>query len=85
MVANCVNPTCNRQFRELSKGRLFLLPPTRGFDSPQLTEKLSDHCYWLCPECDLLYTVTRQGSKVLVTMRDNPGDLAGRLVTVPLQ
>ena len=28
MVAKCANGVCNREFRELSKGRLFLLPPT---------------------------------------------------------
>ena len=25
MIAKCANPACNREFRELSKGRLFLL------------------------------------------------------------
>ncbi len=25
MVAKCANPACNREFQELSKGRLFLI------------------------------------------------------------
>ena len=73
MVAKCANPACNRLFRELSKGRLFLLPPTP--DSSYWTwsaGKLSDHCYWLCPECDATYTITRFGSEVVVSVHD-PG------------
>ena len=33
MVARCFIPTCNCEFRELSKGRLFVLPPNRDFSS----------------------------------------------------
>ena len=46
MVSRCCNPACNCVFRELSKGRLFLLPPAH-FHSDSI--KLSDYCYWLCP------------------------------------
>ena len=73
MVAKCANTTCNRLFRELSKGRLFLLPPTP--DSSDWTSsagKLSDHCYWLCPECAATHTITRRESEVVVSVRD-PG------------
>lgn len=68
MVAQCANPECNRQFRQLSKGRLFLLPPSP--DSTELmwrTNKLTDHCYWLCPECSKQYTIERVDSGVLVS------------------
>ena len=72
MVATCSNPACNSLFRELSKGRLFLLPPTH--DSSEWWRwsvgKLSDHCYWLCPACDAKHTITRCGSKVVVSMRE---------------
>jgi len=74
MVAQCANPACNRLFRELSKGRLFLLPPITG-DSSYWTwsaGKLADHCYWLCPECDPTHTITRIESGVVVSVRD-PG------------
>ena len=66
MVAKCANPACNREFRDLSKGRLFLLPPTHFYSDSM---KLSDYCYWLCPHCDATYTITRCGSEVLVGER----------------
>ena len=73
MVAKCVNVACDREFRELSKGRLFLLPPT---EMPFLSwgrGNLSDYCFWLCPECDATYTVTRGEAGVVVSRRDpNP-------------
>jgi hypothetical protein len=53
MVATCASGSCNREFRELSKGRLFLLPPTGMLGG----EKLSDYCYWLCPDCSSVYTL----------------------------
>jgi hypothetical protein len=73
MVARCANPACHREFRELSKGRLFLLPPTR--DSADWTwsaGKLSDYCFWLCPGCDATHTVVRRDSEVVVSVR-GPG------------
>ncbi len=73
MIAKCANPACNREFRELSKGRLFLLPPTQ--DASHWTwraGKLADHCYWLCPECDVTHTITRTESEVVVSVRE-PG------------
>jgi hypothetical protein len=73
MVAQCANPTCHREFRELSKGRLFLLPPTDGSsDWRWSTGKLSDYCYWLCPECDATLTLVRRDSEVVVSVR-GPG------------
>jgi hypothetical protein len=72
MVAQCANPACNREFRELSKGRLFALPPTRH-ESPATwgDRKLSDYCYWLCPECEATHTITRDESEVVVSKRDS--------------
>ena len=73
MVAKCANPACNRLFQDLSKGRLFLLPPTHdSFDWTWSAGKLSDHCYWLCSECDTTHTITRTESEVVVSVRD-PG------------
>ena len=71
MIAKCANPTCNREFRELSKGRLFLLPPNRhAYDDPDgKPMRLIDYCYWLCPECETTNTITRHESQVSVTAR----------------
>ena len=71
MVAQCANPACNREFRQLSKGRLFVLPPTHH-DSPATwrDRKLSDYCYWLCPECAATHEITRDHSEVVVSKRD---------------
>ena len=71
MVANCANPNCNRKFRQLSKGRLFLLPPLDGpADLMWSVQRLSDHCYWLCPECAQTHTISRQGSTIAVSRRE---------------
>lgn len=60
MVAKCSNPDCNCEFQELSKGRLFLLPPSHH------VPRLIDHCYWLCPSCARTYTLRLDGSRVVV-------------------
>jgi hypothetical protein len=71
MVAKCANTTCNRRFRELSKGRLFLLPPTHDCsESIRQVERLSDYCFWLCPECEATHTITRGESGIVVSPRD---------------
>ena len=73
MVAQCANPACHREFRELSKGRLFLLPPTPdSSDWTQSAGRLSDCCYWLCPQCDATHTIVRRDSEVVVSVR-GPG------------
>ena len=69
MLAKCANLACNLEFRELSKGRLFLLPPP-NFSCQHF--KLTDYCYWLCPECDSTHTITRRGPQVVVCRR-GPG------------
>lgn len=67
MVAKCANPECNREFRELSKGRLFLLPPVQTFpESMGRVVRLIEHCYWLCPDCATTHTATREGNAVVV-------------------
>ena len=72
MVAECANPECNREFRELSKGRLFVLPPTHHANPATWgNRKLSNYCYWLCPECEATHTITRYESKVVVSKRDS--------------
>ena len=74
MVAKCANPACNREFRELSKGRLFLLPPAvcDYSGSTARVERLSDYCYWLCPGCDATHMIVRRESEVVVSVR-GPG------------
>lgn len=69
MLAKCANLACNVEFRELSKGRLFLLPPP-NFSCQHF--KLTDYCYWLCPGCDQTHTITRRGPEVVVCRR-GPG------------
>ena len=69
MLAQCANLACNVEFRELSKGRLFLLPPP-NFSCQHF--KLTDYCYWLCPGCDQTHTITRRGPEVMVCRR-GPG------------
>jgi len=68
MVARCANPQCNREFRQLSKGRLFLLPPTQDFlQSLSVVPRLIDHCYWLCPECASTHTMRLEGTRPTVS------------------
>ena len=69
MLAKCANLACNVEFRELSKGRLYLLPPP-NFSSQHF--KLTNYCYWLCPECAATQTITRRGPDVVVCRR-GPG------------
>ncbi len=54
MVAKCVNPYCNRPFRHLDHGRLFVTeyPPT----FPGLHARKREH-FWLCEECSKTMTV----------------------------
>jgi len=66
MVATCANPACNQEFRELSKGKLFLLPPSRPSSEMLGVQRLIDHCYWLCPGCTRSYTVELQDSIPIV-------------------
>lgn len=73
MVAKCANPRCNREFRELSKGRLFLLPPTDESPVAWRVQRLIDHCHWLCPNCASTHTITLEGNRPVV--RKQRGDL----------
>ena len=34
--------------------------------------KLSDYCYWLCPECEATHTIVRRESEVVVS-EQGPG------------
>lgn len=64
MFAKCANPSCSRRFQELSKGRLFVLPPFNDHGV-----RLSDYCYWLCPGCAVKYSITQYESEALFTVR----------------
>jgi len=66
MVARCANPLCCQEFRQLNKGKLFLLPPTRPFSEIRRVRRLIDHCYWLCPDCARSYTIELQDNKPIV-------------------
>ena len=71
MVATCANPKCGNEFRQLSKGRLFLLPPLQDSSSLKWNVgRLADYCYWLCPECSPRYTIEREGTKLTVSRCD---------------
>jgi len=54
MVAKCINPYCNRPFRHVEHGKLFVTeyPPT----FPALHERKREH-FWLCEECSKSMTV----------------------------
>lgn len=68
MVARCANPQCDREFRELSKGRLFLLPPTPEFGEFMVpTSRLIDYCYWLCPQCAVTHNISCHGMTIVVS------------------
>lgn len=70
MVAKCANPACNREFRELSKGRLYLLPPVYEFpESMAKKSRLIDYCYWLCPQCAESHTLTVNGTGPVILER----------------
>ena len=71
MVANCFNPRCGRSFRQLSKGHLFLLPPPGdSVDAMWKVERLTDHCYWLCPECSRDHVIVRVGPKLIISRKE---------------
>ncbi len=72
MVAKCANPHCNCEFRELRKGRLFLLPPvddSTGWRVPRLI----DHCHWLCPSCAITHTITLEENQPVVRQQKANG------------
>jgi hypothetical protein len=66
VIAKCANPPCHREFRELNKGKLFLLPPIYDLPDVRRVERLNDHCYWLCPDCTRAYTIEVEGTTAVV-------------------
>jgi hypothetical protein len=82
MVANCANPACKQEFRELHKGRLFLLPPSHDFAKMWEVPRLIDHCYWLCPDCACSHTIELEENRPTVRslqreLRGAPGSSFG--------
>jgi hypothetical protein len=63
MVATCANPACNLAFTNLSRGRLYLLPPE---NTASLGVSLIDFCYWLCPDCAALFTIVRDAERLQI-------------------
>ena len=55
-VSNCANPQCEKKFKRLGEGKLFVRPANKK-DSPNMPRAL-----WLCSECavqfDLRYDRT---------------------------
>jgi len=74
MVAKCVNPYCNRPFRYLGRGKLFVTeyPPTLAsrFD---LRGRTREH-FWLCEECARTMTVA---------VRREHGGITIRIINLP--
>jgi len=56
MVAKCINPYCNRPFRYLDHGKLFVTeyPPTLA--AGPLHVRKREH-FWLCEDCSRSMTV----------------------------
>jgi hypothetical protein len=71
MVAQCSNPECHCEFRELSKGRLFLLPPTYP-ETIWKVERMIDHCHWLCPACALTHTILLENNQAVIKKSSTP-------------
>ena len=76
MVAQCANPGCQREFPELSQGRLFLLPPTDDCSHTWRGQRLIDHCYWLCPNCATTHTIELEGTRPVVRKQQRAPDQA---------
>jgi len=57
MVAKCINPYCNRPFRYLDHGKLFVTeyPPSFA-GGPNLHLRRREH-FWLCEECSKSMTL----------------------------
>jgi hypothetical protein len=66
VIAKCATPPCHGEFRELSKGKIFLLPPSYDLPDVRRVERLIDHCYWLCPDCVRAYTIELEGTTAVV-------------------
>jgi len=57
MVEKCVNPFCNRPFRYLGHGKLFVVEfPRRLAERRQHVAGRREH-FWLCDECARTMTV----------------------------
>ena len=65
VVANCANPICAREFRQLSQGRLYLLPPPGC-----AADCLADHCYWLCLQCSKHFSLIRLEGEVVLRAQE---------------
>jgi hypothetical protein len=74
MVAKCVNPYCNRPFRYLGQGKLFVTeyPPTLA-SGINLRGRTREH-FWLCDECARIMTIAvrREHGGVLVRILNLP-------------
>jgi len=73
MVAKCINPYCNRPFRYLGHGKLFVTeyPPTLA-SGIILHSRTREH-FWLCEEC---------AQSMTVAVRREHGGVAIRIVNL---
>ena len=69
MLAKCVNPFCNRPFRYMGQGKLFVTeyPPTVA-SRFNLRGRTREH-FWLCEECAPMMTVAVRREHGGVTVR----------------
>jgi len=73
MVAKCINPYCNRPFRYLSHGKLFVTeyPPTLSA-GVILHTRTREH-FWLCEEC---------AKSMTLALRREHGGISVRIVNL---
>ncbi|HWR14253.1 MAG TPA: hypothetical protein VN577_05470 [Terriglobales bacterium] len=85
MLRKCVNPFCNRPFRYLSQGKLFVVEfPRRAID--HLSHRIAgrEH-FWLCEECAKFMTIAvrREFDSVAVKIINLPVSGATKLKFIP--
>ncbi len=58
MLHKCANPVCSVEFRDLERGKLFVVETGSGQPKPgrERRTRRMQH-YWLCDECAMLYTL----------------------------
>ena len=87
MLSKCVNPFCNRPFRYLSSGKLFVVDfPRHAMDHLAHRTSGPEH-FWLCEECARTMTVAirREYDTVSVRIINLPPNGATKLKFQPAQ
>lgn len=74
MLAKCINPNCQENFRYLESGRLFRLEPDPWASPPR--NKIPEY-FWLCRHCAARMTLRidiAQGIHISESIGDDPPD-----------